>query len=507
MQNEALSSAAPSRQQQLATIHAQALALASQLESFAAGEPMAQQATWTEYAGMLQDVVHFSECAENPDSTKDELLLNQKHWQSFGRLLRDRREAAGFSRSELSRLAKLSDATVKFAETARYPPSRKTLIRLLAVPQLNLTWDDLPWRPGAAPQVQPSADNKSEAAATDLNWYVTPTFEPVRMVMELGRFLNGAGGHVEQTSAYLDHQSAAAYLAMCERSPVTAAARGTMQLGVVAKRIVKETKLAGLNVIALGSGDAHLEVRLVQHLAQEQATPDIRFCLFDISQPLLSAGFKYAKDALCEIPGVSVWALQGNFHHLPLYTQLHYSPASARRRRIYCILGNTLANLDNEPRFFQHSFVECVPGDLLVLDVQQAHGPADNPEEIRRRDPGLLQPFSKIHAEWLAGPIYRHCKDVVGVEFSMQLDTQCPLPGSYALDAIATVKTTGRPEKRFSMFRFKRYDVAKLAQCLAETGWEQLAALPSDGAANRSGVTMLFCKRDVAAVRRQESAE
>jgi len=504
---EALSAPAPSRQQQLATIHAQALALASQLESFAAGEPMDQQATWTEYAGMLQDVVHFSECAENPESTKDDLLLNRQQWQSFGRLLRDRREAAGFSRSELSRLAKLSDATVKFAETARYPPSRKTLIRLLAVPQLNLSWDDLPWQPGGAPQAQPSADSKSESVATDLNWYVTPTFEPVRMVMELGRFLNGAGGHVEQTSAYLDHQSAAAYLAMCERSPITAAYRGSVQLGVVAKRTIKETKLAGLNVIALGSGDAHLEVRLVQHLAQEQLTPDIRFCLFDISQPLLSAGFKYAKDALCEIPGVSVWALQGNFHHLPLYTQLHYSPASARRRRIYCILGNTLANLDNEPRFFQHSFVECVPGDLLVLDLQPAHGSADNPDEIRRRDPGLLNPFSKIHAEWLAGPIYRHCKDVVGVEFSMQLDTQCPLPGSYALDAIATVKMTGRPDKRFSMFRFKRYDVAKLAQCLAETGWEQLAALPCEGTSSRPGITMLFCKRGLTTAKRPDAAE
>ena len=507
MQSDAQPPVAPSRQQQLATIHAQALALASQLESFAAGEPMDQQATWTEYAGMLQDVVHFSECAENPESTKDDLLLNRQQWQAFGRLLRDRREAAGFSRSELSRLAKLSDATVKFAETARYPPSRKTLIRLLAVPQLNLTWSDLPWRPGAAPPPSASPEGKGEAAATDLNWYVTPTFEPVRMVMELGRFLNGAGGHVEQTSAYLDHQSAAAYLSMCERSPVTTALRGAIPLGVIAKRIVKETKLAGLNVIALGSGDAHLEVRLVQHLAHEQANPDIQFCLFDISQPLLSAGFKYAKDALSELTGVSVWALQGNFHHLPLYTQLHYSPASARRRRIYCILGNTLANLDNEPRFFQHSFVECVPGDLLVLDVQPAHGSVDSPEEIRRRDPGLLHPFSKVHAEWLAGPIYRHCKDVVGVEFAMQLDTQCPMPGSYALDAIATVKTTGRPDKRFSMFRFKRYDVAKLAQCLAETGWEQLAALTCNNAADRPSVAMLFCKRGPATARRPEPTE
>ncbi len=505
MPTEALSATATSRQQQLATIHAQALALASQLESFAAGEPMAQQATWTEYAGMLQKVVRRSSCTENAESSQEELRTRQQ-WQAFGNLLRNRREAAGLSRPDLGRLAKLSDATVKFAEAAQHTPSRKTLIRLFAVSQLNLTWQDLPWEAGAALKLAPNVEGKDEAETTDLNWYVTPTLEPVRMVMDLGRFLNGAGGHVEQTNAYLDHQSAAAYLAMCEHSPATATQREGLPLGLIAERLVKETKLAGLDLIALGSGDACMEVRLVRHLIQTQLAPNLRLCLLDISQPLLSAGFRHAKAALSEIPGVSVWALQGNFHHLPLYSQIHYSPASVNRRRLYCIFG-TLANLDNEPRFFQYSLVDCRPGDLLVLDVQQAHGPADNPEEIRRRDPGLLNPFSKIHAEWLAGPIYRHCKDVVGVEFSMQLDTQCPLPGSYALDAIATVKTTGRPEKRFSMFRFKRYDVTKLAQCLAESGWEQLAALPCDSPATRPGVTMLFIKRGLTTAKRQDAVE
>jgi len=89
----------------------------------------------------------------------------------------------------------------------------------------------------------------------------------------------------------------------------------------------------------------------------------------------------------------------------------------------------------------------------------------------------------------------------------MQLDTQCPLPGSYALDAIATVKMTGRPDKRFSMFRFKRYEVTKLAQCLAETGWEQLAALPCEGTSSRPGITMLFCKRGLTTAKRPDAAE
>jgi hypothetical protein len=300
---------------------------------------------------------------------------------------------------------------------------------------------------------------------------------------------------VEQTNAYLDHQSAAAYLAMCQQSPVTIALRESYPLAALAKRIAQETTAAGLNVIALGSGDAHLEVRLVAHLAEEQPTANIRLCLFDVSQPLLSAGFKYATDMLGEKPGISIWAMQGNFHHLPLYTQLHYSPPSVKRRRLYALLGNTLASLDNEPRFFQHSLVDCIPGDLLVLDVQQALDTVDHPEEIRRREPVFSAPFPEAYAAWLAGPIYRHCKDVVGVEFRCSLDRECAMPGSYAIDAMATVKSTGRPDRRFSMFRFKRYDVGKLVHCLARQGWDQLDMLPFGSAADKRSIVMLFIKR------------
>jgi hypothetical protein len=281
---------------------------------------------------------------------------------------------------------------------------------------------------------------------------------------------------------------------MCQQS-LTATFRRNIPLGAIAQAIARETKQGGHNVIALGCGDAHLEVRLVQHLAEERSPPEISLCLFDVSQPLLSAGFTYATDTLGALPGIAVWAVQGNFHHLPLYGQLDRSPSSHKRSRIFCMLGNTLANLDNEPRFFQYSLVDCVPGDLLVLDVQQSHAAADNPEEIRDRDSTLGAPFSKAHAEWFAGPIYRHCKDVVKVDFAWEIQTECPMPGSYAIDAIATVKATGRPDRRFSMFRVKRYDISKLSQCLERLGWTQLAAQPCGKAADKPSMVMLFCKR------------
>ncbi len=78
--------------------------------------------------------------------------LPHKQLQEFGRLLRDKRNQAGFSRLQLARKAKVSDATIKFIETARHPPSRATLLRLVGVAELGLRWADTPgYSVGATP--------------------------------------------------------------------------------------------------------------------------------------------------------------------------------------------------------------------------------------------------------------------------------------------------------------------------------------------------------------------
>jgi transcriptional regulator with XRE-family HTH domain len=70
--------------------------------------------------------------------TRDQLI-------AFGKLLRDKRNAAGLRRVQLARKAKLSDTTIKLLESARHPPSRATLIRLIGVTELKLGWADVPW--------------------------------------------------------------------------------------------------------------------------------------------------------------------------------------------------------------------------------------------------------------------------------------------------------------------------------------------------------------------------
>ena len=122
------------QQERLRAVRLHALDLVEQLQALAAEQPAEKQPTWIEYIGMVQDVVHFAESSGTSLVMKrGGQSLTTKQMQDFGKLLRDKRNAAGFSRVQLARKAKLSDATIKFIETARHPPSRATLIRLIGV--------------------------------------------------------------------------------------------------------------------------------------------------------------------------------------------------------------------------------------------------------------------------------------------------------------------------------------------------------------------------------------
>jgi transcriptional regulator with XRE-family HTH domain len=416
--------------------------------------------------------------------------------------LRARRGAAGLSRVALARRAKISDATVKFVETARHPPSWATLTRLLAVSELKLTWENVPGKLGAASLAAMALVSETEQPPTDpvgLNCYIAPTLEPVQMVAEFGRVLRGSGGLIDPASVYLDHHSAAGYMAIWQQHGATLDHRRQLPLAGVAKLIMGATSRPGLSVVALGSGDAQSEVRLVQHFLAEQPPPDLQLWLVDISQPLLSIGLKHALDTLGSHPGVKVFAVQGNFHHVPTFATLGDVPDAAsgkpaRSCRVYSMLGGTMESVDNELRFAEHT-IDAKPGDWLVLDVQPVYGSSSDPGMIRRKDPLMRAPLPRAYAEWLSGPIYRHCKDVRSIGFSLSLDTHTGIHGSYAVEAIATVQAGDRADTRqFVMFRWKRYDVEQLTQGLAKSGWAHIATLPCGTPASGLPVAMVFRK-------------
>ena len=108
----------------------------------------------------------FSRRAPMKDKPRDLSPISRQQWEYFGAVLRDRRNAAKLSRLALARRAKLSDSTIKFIETARHPPSRSSLIRLLSVSELHLTWAEVP-EPHAHSAQTPSAPALSSQPAPD----------------------------------------------------------------------------------------------------------------------------------------------------------------------------------------------------------------------------------------------------------------------------------------------------------------------------------------------------
>ena len=66
---------------------------------------------------------------------------------TLGMLLRQRRLRAKLSQVRLARHARLSEATIKFIESDKHHPTKKTRMKLLAVSPLALTHEELGLHP------------------------------------------------------------------------------------------------------------------------------------------------------------------------------------------------------------------------------------------------------------------------------------------------------------------------------------------------------------------------
>ena len=124
------------------------------------------------------------------NTPQDPSPISKQQWQQFGALLRDRRNAARLSRVDLAHLAKVSDATIKFIETARHPPSRSTLIRLLAVAELQLTWTDVPGQQEAPERLVPAQPTRPAppSPASPLQAPSASSPDPAQFLMNLMGF-------------------------------------------------------------------------------------------------------------------------------------------------------------------------------------------------------------------------------------------------------------------------------------------------------------------------------
>ena len=377
----------------------------------------------------------------------------------FGQLLRDRRNAVGWSRQELAERAKRSDCTIKFLETAHHRPSRGTLIRLINIKELGLSWSDVP---EAVAPAQPS-----HRSGAQLNCFIPPSADSLRAISELSALLQGPGGHLEQSSTYLDHQSAAAYLRVCQQSPAYVAMRNQLPLHQVASMIRANIASAPLQVFALGVGDGTLTTRLVQLLLDGKSSFLINLCLVDISLPLLSHALG-STAALGHCSNLSTWGIQTNLLDLPVHDGLLFQRSPVGGRRLFCMLGGTLADLENEPRFFQHSLFGVRPGDMILLDIP-----------LRKEDCDIQTPsaLSQLHRAWFSGVIQRHCPGASQIDFQLGQAAQGMVPESQIREVLATVRAKGQADRTFSMYRFRSYDPKRVSELLTSLGWEELSSV------------------------------
>lgn len=414
---------------------------------------------------------------------EDRSALGPVDWSAFAIRLRERRHRAKLSQEFIAEKVGVTATTIRNIETQRRRPGRGLMLKLLAVPELGLRVID----------IELDAEQSPGTAWTPTSWFA-PKYDPVAMMSDMVEVLNGEGGQVEQTLLYFDPQSAADWMATSSSAAYTATYRAGVPFASIASHIADCIGGQPLRVNALGCGDGKAEVLLVEHLQQRMPQPPrLELFLLDISHVLLNAAHKHAVETLPDIPVLTV---HGNFHELPRYAML--TQPRDRCRRLYTLLGLTLVNLREETRFFRDTLSCCASGDLFLFDVLFAYGSPEQPAEIRRKDPALTSPIRDSHKIWLGGPLRRYCRGLADVDFKIELDTNCPVPGSYGLDFIATAKLHGGlPDRRFSMTRWRRYEPKKLADSLAAAGWhpELVAPYAPDSDGQPTMALMLFRKK------------
>ncbi len=371
----------------------------------------------------------------------------------FGQQLRELRTRAGLSRAELARAVRISESTVKALELGQRSPSSAVRSALWA----------------ALGQL----DQAAESAAV-LNCWIAPGFSPLAMLANVQATVNGPGGSLEQSALYLDPLGAASWCALVGNRDYHT--RFGLTFPEAAAQIQTRTKGAALDVIALGCGDGRREVALTLALLdRSEQTPDLRLYLLDISQPLLSEAYLHAAANLDTRRGVSVTAVQGNFHDLPRYGQLLYRSPTSHRRRIVTLLGGTFANLDNELRWVSDALSGFGRGDLFLCDLTRSY--SDDPIQLPQADPALRNGGEIAQdspaADFFSGPVRRYHKGESSplVTVRYELGPACVVPGSYQVNIVAETTRRGQASARWVVGRSRRYNVSKLGAAMKSIGW------------------------------------
>ena len=142
---------------------------------------------------------------------------------------------------------------------------------------------------------------------------------------------------------------ALAYVSMCRKSEYVTAYRAKYPLDLLARRIAMESgRVPQSHCTRCGRWASRSETGATSAF-DARGSPDVNSLLFDISQPLLTTAVPTCNRHVRE-QSVHTLLVHGNFS-ISRSTTRPATPAKGRRRRLYTMLGYTLANLDSELRF------------------------------------------------------------------------------------------------------------------------------------------------------------
>ena len=130
-----------------------------------------------------------------------------------------------------------------------------------------------------------------------------------------------------------------------------------------------------------------------------------------------------------------------------------------------------------------------------MLRVYISCAPADKPAQIQALDPALNQPMPEPIEAWLSGPFRRngYVREVRG---DYRLNGDCPVPGSYSLDAQLRVIDDTGCAREFVVWRVKRYEPEPLLAWLRGMGWEQVHYARFGHHSRNQTALLLLRKRD-----------
>lgn len=397
----------------------------------------------------------------------------------YGVLVRERRLAAGLSQPAVARLAGLAVNTIKNVESGKIEPTLATMQRLSSVLELGL----------AEPTATTAPDRT--ASGSRANSFLGPRYDAAAMLDDLVATCNQPRGELDQTYLYVDNQSAKDWLKMSNAAPYVAAFRSQAPYELAAQQCAQLLGQGAVRIAGLGSGDGKSETRFTAALCDSLgAASPAQLLLMDISHTLVCAAFKHAYDQLAG--RVDLMAIHANFHDLGRCQPLHEDRDLVRPRRVYTLLGHTMANLRNELDLFSEIARWTKRGDLLVLEFQTTKAPASDPDAVRAAEPPLQHGAAPSSVQWLTGPLRRHCEDFAEIQLRMELNTHVAIPGGYELLCMGDVTTRSKQRREFLVTRLKRYDAQQLGSFLAGRGWEAVLTLPYGGESGPGAAVMVL---------------